>query len=608
VQDWVVATSEESDSDPIVNICSRLGFEVYRGSETDVLARFIACIETHEPQYIVRVCADNPFVCPEVIDDLIGQLTVGDEYIANHRPHQFCRIADGFGVEIARAASLLEVAQNSTDASVREHVTTKLVSSHPRRQIRVDELLRFPYLRFDIDTSEDLARLNAFVNASSIGVATPATSIVRKYIANEIQELLEHLFPLNRSLMGPSNRLTLDALEEIVPLDRKSVATGTQIFDWSVPEEWTVSEAWIANLAGVRVVDLKNNYLHVVAHSNPVDNHFSLRELESHLHSHELSGAIPYRTTYYKRDWGFCVTREQLELIRREEGPFHVVIKAKFQTGSMDFAEHVVIGRSEKVILISTYFCHPNLANDSLSGVILTALLARHLSSLPNPRYTYRLVFVPETIGAIAYLHQLGNEVKQVECGLQITTVGGPGRFCVKSSWDANHPINQIVRSALEESGAQFAVVPFDIHGSDERQYSSPGFRINMATISKDMYYQYPEYHTSLDNLDFVNGVYIQESLEVYLKVIELLESRRVYSRTNPFGEPMLSKHDLYDSIGGGSLPGQTSDRRDLMLWILFLSDGHQSTVDIARQLGVDESTICGLSELLALRGLLEEK
>jgi len=195
-----------------------------------------------------------------------------------------------------------------------------------------------------------------------------------------------------------------------------------------------------------------------------------------------------------------------------------------------------------------------------------------------------------------------------VECGLQITTVGGPGRFCVKSSWDANHPINQIVRSALEESGAQFAVVPFDIHGSDERQYSSPGFRINMATISKDMYYQYPEYHTSLDNLDFVNGVYIQESLEVYLKVIELLESRRVYSRTNPFGEPMLSKHDLYDSIGGGSLPGQTSDRRDLMLWILFLSDGHQSTVDIARQLGVDESTICGLSELLALRGLLEEK
>ena len=271
------------------------------------------------------------------------------------------------------------------------------------------------------------------------------------------------------------------------------------------------------------------------------------------------------RTTYYKRDWGFCVTKEQLELIRRQEGQFHVVIRAEFRTGSMDFAEHVVIGRSEKVILISTYFCHPNLANDSLSGVILTAFLARHLSSLSNLRYTYRIVFVPETIGAIAYLQQLGNEVKHVECGLQITTVGGPGRFCVKSSWDSSHPINQITRTALEESGAQFNIMPFDIHGSDERQYSSPGFRINMATIAKDMYYQYPEYHTSLDNLDLVTGVHIQESFEVYLKVIKQLESRRVFSRTNPFGEPMLSRHDLYDHIGGGSLPGSTSDRLDLL-------------------------------------------
>jgi aminopeptidase-like protein len=607
VQDWVVATSERTDSDPIIEICSQLGFEVYRGSETDVLSRFIACIERYKPEYIVRVCADNPFVCPEVIDALVGQLRPGDDYIANHRPHQFCQIADGFGIEIARAASLIEVAQNSTVEAVREHVTTELVSSHPRRQIQVDESLRFPYLRFDIDTSEDLARLNSFVDAANIEVTTHATSIVKKYIASEMQQLLEYLFPLNRSLMGPSNRLTLDALEKIVPLNRKRVATGTQVYDWSVPEEWSVSEAWIANSAGERIVDMENNYLHVVAYSQAVDNYFSLSDLEFHLHSHERSGAIPYRTTYYKRDWGFCVTKEQLEQIRRQEGPFHVVIRAEFRTGSMDFAEHVVIGRSEKVILISTYFCHPNLANDSLSGVILTAFLARHLSSLPNPRYTYRIVFVPETIGAIAYLHQLGNEVKHVECGLQITTVGGPGRFCVKSSWDSSHPINQITNLALEESGVQFTAVPFDIHGSDERQYSSPGFRINMATIAKDMYYQYPEYHTSLDNLDLVNGIHIQESLEVYLKVIKLLEARRVFSRTNPFGEPMLSRHDLYDSIGGGSLPGETSDRLDLTLWILFLSDGHQSTVDIARRIGVEESTVGELSELLTLRGLLVE-
>lgn len=608
VQDWVVATSEKTDSDPIVEICSRLGFEVYRGSETDVLSRFIACIERYNPEYIVRVCADNPFVCPEVIDALIGQLRFGDDYIANHRPHQFCRIADGFGIEIARAASLIEIGQKSTGVAVREHVTTELVSSHPRRQIQVDESLQFPYLKFDIDTSEDLDRLNAFVYAARIEVDTPAISIVKKFISSEMQQLLEHLFPLNRSLMGPSNRLTLDALEKLVPLSRRSVATGTQVYDWYVPEEWSVAEAWIANSSGERIVDIENNYLHVVSHSQPVDKYCSLSELEAHLHSHERSGAIPYRTTYYKRDWGFCVTKEQLELIRRQEGQFHVVIRSEFRTGSMDFAEHVVTGRSEKVILISTYFCHPNLANDSLSGVILTIFLARHLSSLPNLRYTYRIVFVPETIGAIAYLQQLGNEVKHVECGLQITTVGGPGRFFVKSSWDSSHPINQITRIALEESRVQFTTVPFDIHGSDERQYSSPGFRINMATIAKDMYYQYPEYHTSLDNLDLVTGVHIQESFEVYLKVIKQLESRRVFSRTNPFGEPMLSRHDLYDHIGGGSLPGSTSDRLDLMLWILFLSDGHQSTIDIARRIGIEESTVAELSELLTLRGLLVEE
>lgn len=607
VHHWIVATSEEPDSDPIVEVCKRLGFEVQRGSDSDVLSRFVECIDRYKPQYIVRVCADNPFVCPTVIDSLASQIRIDDVYIANHRPHQFCSIADGFGVEIARATALLEDARNSKNVSVREHVTTELVPRHSQRDIQVDDSLRFPYLRFDIDTSEDLARLRAFVEASGTGIETPAASIVKKYLANEIQELLKTLFPLTRSLMGPSNRRTLDVLQEITPLSRKSVLSGTRVFDWTVPDEWTVSEAWIANAAGVRLIDIANNYLHLVTNSRPVDGSFSLEELEPHLHSHELPGAIPYRTTYYKGDWGFCVTREQLERIRGEQAPFRVVIRSEFRKGAMDYAEHVVVGRSPKTILISTYFCHPNLANDSLSGVILTALLARHIRSLSSPRYTYRIVFVPETIGALAYLDELGSAVEQVECGLQITTVGGPGGFCVKSSWDARHPINQLVRDALNEKNVEFAVVPFDIHGSDERQYSSPGFRINMATIAKDMYYQYSEYHTSLDNLELVTGAQIQESLDVYLKVIKKLEARRIFSRTNPFGEPMLSRHDLYDSLGGGALPGRISDRRDLILWILFMSDGHLSTVDIARQLEVDESVVCGFSEMLVNRGLLEE-
>jgi len=602
-----VATTTSPEDDWIVDIAVRHGCGIVRGSDTDVLSRFRSAINTHALNYVVRVCADNPFVCPDLIDELCSRIGSRD-YLANHRPTASTPIADGFGAEIISARALSEVGDAGASDRDREHVTAT-IAERTRNDSReaVDPELMHPYLRFDVDTRDDFEHVKALVDSAAITMSSTPAEIVRAELAMQLQSDLETLFPLNRSLMGAANRATLDYLTRIVPLRRYSVESGRRIFDWLVPPEWTVRGGEIIGRTGGVLVRYSNDHLHVMTYSRGVDETVDLEELLRHIHTHALPNAIPYRTAYYSDDWGFCVTHAQRDAIIADGGPFRVVIDAEKHPGSMDFADFVVVGSSKREVLVSTYFCHPSLANDSLSGVLLTAHLARFVSSLPQRKYTYRFAFVPETIGALVYAHRVGTDLGFVDFGLQITTVGGPGTFQVKRSWDDRHPINFLVNQTLESCGATYDVLPFDIHGSDERQYSSPGLRLNMTTIARDIYYTYPQYHTSLDNLHFVTGKQIAETLAIYCTLILEIEKRRVFERVDPVGEPMLRRHGLHDLVGGSVVPGAVRDTTELLLWIAFLCDGVNSADDIARHLGEPIERILEVCDIMVRADILRE-
>jgi aminopeptidase-like protein len=424
----------------------------------------------------------------------------------------------------------------------------------------------------------------------------------------EFDRYLRRLFPLCRSLTGEGNRETLRIMQEIAPLTIREIPSGKRVYDWSVPDEWNIRDAFIAEVGGGRLVDFRASNLHVVGYSEPVDLTIGWEELRPHLHVHaSLPAAIPYRTRYYRREWGFCVTQAQYAELERKKGPFRVIIDADLRSGAMTYGECLLAGRSPQEILISCYICHPSLANDSLSGVLLSAFLARHLSKQNDRQWSYRFVFVPETIGAIAYCAANEAALKRVDLGLVITTVGGPGKFGYKQSWNAEHGINRLIEEVLVEGAHEFIRYPFDVHGSDERQYSSLGFRINCATISKDRYYEYPEYHSSQDNLEFVTGDQIARTFALYCRLLEKIEARCIYRSRQPNGEVMLSRHGLYPTNGGEQRPDQGGrSELDLILWLLFLCDGRASLDDVAAKLKVPVAALEGPVAHLVRAGLIE--
>jgi aminopeptidase-like protein len=375
-----------------------------------------------------------------------------------------------------------------------------------------------------------------------------------------------------------------------------------------VPDEWNIQDAYIANISGRRIVDFKSNTLHIVGYSVPVRGTFTWQELQPKLHRHPLiQEAIPYRTSYYKRNWGFCVSQAQFEELERENGPFEVVIDAKLGLGSLSYGELLLPGKSDREILLSCYICHPSMANDSLSGVLLTAFLARELMANNNRQYSYRIIFVPETIGAISYCALNESAMKNIDLGLVITTVGGPGKFGYKQSYDLSHPLNWLIEEVFREAEVDYIVYPFDIHGSDERQYSSQTFRINAATITRDKYYEYPEYHSSLDNMSLVTAKQIYETLNLYRSLMTKLEKRVIYRNCYPSCEVMLSKYDLYPRTGGAQLPELGGKSRlDLILWLLFLCDGRLDIATIARRLNVCVKSLTDIANELVVKGLLE--
>jgi aminopeptidase-like protein len=427
--------------------------------------------------------------------------------------------------------------------------------------------------------------------------------------ADEIDAYLRRLFPLARSITGEPNRQSLRVLQELIPLEVHEIPSGTKVYDWTIPDEWRLHRAWIENSSGRRLVDFACSNLHVVSYSVAVDRWMYWAELAPHIHSHpQLPKAIPYRTSYYESNWGFCVTAAQYDELARETRPLRVLIDSELFPGSLTYGELLLPGTSTQEILISTYICHPSMANDNLSGMLLTAFLAKHLLKKSKLRWSYRFVFVPETIGSIAYSALNEQAMKKIDIGLVVATVGGPGKFSYKQSWNPLHEINRLAEASLAKLEEDFDRYPFDIHGSDERQYSSQGFQINCITVAKDRYYQYDEYHSSLDNLSFVNGSQIEKSLTIYVDLLERIESRRIFDCRIRHGEVMLSRRGIYPKRGGELLPN-TNDysELDLTLWLLRFCDGRRSLEDMSLELKVDIEVLLKIVEKLTHENLLYE-
>jgi len=430
-------------------------------------------------------------------------------------------------------------------------------------------------------------------------------------LAVDADRMLQALFPLCRSITGNGTRGTLRLLREVVEFQICEVPTGTRCYDWTIPDEWNVRDAYVADTKGRRVIDFKVNNLHLVNYSTPFQATLTYDELAPHLYTlQDLPMAVPYRTTYYNRAWGFCLAHEEyLKLNHKEK--YTVVVDTTLSPGSLSYGEAVLPGQSGQEYLISTYVCHPSLANDNLSGVVLWTLLLRELCKRPR-RHTYRFVIAPETIGALAYISRNETAIRALSGGFVLATVAGPGRIGYKPSWRGDSLIDQAARLALHELGLDYVEYPFDVNGSDERQYSAPGLRVPMGTICKDKYYEYTYYHTSLDNLDFVRSGALVETLKVYLSAIEKLEENHTYRSLNPMGEPMLGKRGLYPELGGGLrqkvAAGQPSARLlDAMRWILFYADGQTSLLKIAEQTGMPMSLLTGAAQKLVEAALLED-
>jgi len=427
--------------------------------------------------------------------------------------------------------------------------------------------------------------------------------------SQEIQNYLESLFPINRSLTGDGNRETLEIIKKIIPIEIKEYKSGENVFDWTIPKEWRVKSAWIKDKSGKKIVDFSNSNIHLVGYSKPIAGKFKKKALLKHLHfSEDQPKTIPYRTSYYQSDWGFCLSFDDfIKYFSVDENyEFEVFIDAEFYSGSLSIGELILHGYSKEEFLVSTYICHPSMANDNLSGVLLTAFLARELMNQNFLEKTYRIIFVPETVGAIAYCSKNYDAMQKIKSGLVVTTCGGQGQFGYKKSWNSDHYLNSMIEDVLIEENIKFKSFEFDIHGSDERQYSSQGFRINCCSITKDKYYDYKYYHTSHDDLNFVNGRQINESLNLYLRLIlDKVDKNIFLSNTIPNCEVMLSKHNLYPKTGGAINPTTKKDTLDIILWSLFLLDGKTGLYEISKKLGIDIGLVYQTIQELISKGIL---
>jgi len=442
------------------------------------------------------------------------------------------------------------------------------------------------------------------MNAMSAVRSSDSSSLPEcQSVAAEMSALMAELYPICRSITGDGLRQSLRILQRVVPMELHEVASGTQVFDWIVPDEWNVRDAYVKNAGGEKVIDFQASNLHLLNYSVPIHQTMSLAQLVPHLYS--LSAQpdwIPYRTSYYNRDWGFCVSHRTLQSLPDSE--YEVYIDSSLEPGYMTYGEYCLSGETRDEVLISCHCCHPSLANDNLSGMVVAAMLAQQLSQRPR-RLTYRFLFIPGTIGSITWLALNEPQITNIKHGLVVTCVGDPGKFTYKKSRSGNAEIDRAVKLILAHLGQEYEIVDFSPYGYDERQYCSLGFNLPVGSLTRTPNGRYPEYHTSADNLDLVQPDSLEQSLRTYLAVLDVLENNKTYTNTNPKCEPQLGRRGLYTAIGGGS---DAPTRQMALLWVLNMSDGQHSLVDIAERSGLAFGHIAEAASALLGADLLREQ
>lgn len=422
-------------------------------------------------------------------------------------------------------------------------------------------------------------------------------------IGVEMHHLIRELYPICRSITGDGVRQTLRIVQQHIPLVIHEVPTGVQLFDWTTPREWNVHDAYVANVHGERVIDFRASNLHLLNYSTPLRARVSREELHAHLFTlPEQPDLIPYRTSYYTERWGFCVSHAQAAQLT--DPYYDVVIDASLEVGHLTYGELVIPGASQDEVFFSTHCCHPSLCNDNLSGIALCTWLAKYIASLSARRYTYRFVFIPGTIGAIAWLALHEAETMHIRHGLVVACVGDPGSLHYKKSRRGDAEIDRVVQHVLRWSGAAYAVRDFSPYGYDERQYCSPGFDLPVGSLTRTPHGCYPEYHTSADDLTLVQPPYLADSLQKYIQVVETLEHNRRYLNLNPKCEPQLGRRGLYSALGGRKHAGSAELA---MLWVLNLSDGEHTLLDIAERANLPFDDMFVAAQLLVEHDLLRE-
>lgn len=414
--------------------------------------------------------------------------------------------------------------------------------------------------------------------------------------------LVRELYPVCRSITGDGLRRTLARLGQEIPLVLHEVPTGTRVFDWTVPREWNIRDAYVKDAAGERVIDFRAHNLHVVNYSVPVHRRMTLAELRPHLHSlPDRPDLIPYRTSYYKESWGFCLPHRRLEQLEQQPGAeYEVCIDSTLEDGALTYGECLLEGRTSEEVLVSCHACHPSLADDNLSGLVVATFLAKHLAQQPR-RYSYRFVFAPGTIGAITWLSRNEERARDIRHGLVLTCIGDRASFTYKRSRHDDATIDRAVQHVLSHVDPGYRTVPFSPYGYDERQYGSPGFNLPVGCLMRSHHGQFPEYHTSADNPDFVAPESLAGAFDTLLAVFDVLEHEGRYLNLKPKCEPQLGQRGLYGATGGAG-PRQVEMA---MLWVLNLSDGQASLLDIARRSGLPFAAVRDAAALLERNDLL---
>jgi len=434
-------------------------------------------------------------------------------------------------------------------------------------------------------------------------IAELKNQIISDSLGDKMYDLMQKLYPVTRSITGNGVRETLKILSAINPIQIHEVPSGTKVFDWDIPPEWNIEDGWIKNSRGEKILDFKESNLHILNYSIPVRKKVSLKDLKEHLFTlKEYPGWIPYRTSYHSPNWGFCMAYNQFKELEEEE--YEVFVDSTLEPGYLTYGEYFIKGKTDNEVLISCHICHPSLADDNLSGIAVSSYLASLLRQR-NLNYSYRFLFIPGTIGSITWLSRNEDITKRIKHGLVLTLLGDNEKFHYKRSRREDAEIDRIAEYVLEHSGEEYDIMDFYPYGYDERQYCSPGFNLPVGRLSRAVHGEFPQYHTSADNLDFVYPDKLAGSLSLIMDIIHLIESNKIYINLNPKCEPQLGKRGLFKKIGGQS---ETKDYQMALLWVLNMSDGDHSLLDIAIKSKISFGMIKKAADSLIKTNLLKER